>query len=672
VSGSIFRSSWRARHEDEKERRLIMRIGFDTMTAAEKTADEQVKHTHVPGTAYTVSGPAEQLIHICGGGFFNEPRYYFDPAKESNAFKVLVSEGKVVAAPELTGQAKDVLEAAVAVANSDTPEDLLVIASWLRDTKEGLKLRTTPQMLLVLAAAHPKTRGFVRKYATSIIRRADEITQVFAAYRHLFQNGKPFHKGSFPHGLRKGLAEAFQAFSVFDLLKYDRDSRPSFKDVLLMISGSRKLPKRKKRVPFNHNDLQGAGATLRVTDHESGWPLSKPMFEYLVNRKIIDGAPEMLSARRDFAVLKSVDDITPELIRKAGLTWENIKSKAGQLDEDNDDVKLPAQVWELCVPIMGEMALVRNLRNLEQAKIPAALWDQVYEKLGKVENTVQLPFRFFAAEKQVTSTEAKTAVALLLDKACASLPDLSGRTVVLCDNSGSTQGATVSGNSEMRVADAGNTLAAVLAKRLGRRATVGVFGDCLMWVPFSQADSALTIKRTIEEYAKTKDRRTAGALACNFWKAGHGVGMGTETGLWWAMQDLIDRKEQVDRIIILSDLCCYTQGSPGACWYNASAEMARTFGANATIQSMIDRYRRMVKSDAYVYSVSLHGYKQAQTRPDDKYNRLLSGWSENVFRLISDAEAGEPTTAQQVVSEQGKKATPSVPTIELLRARYQK
>ena len=41
--------------------------------------------------------------------------------------------------------------------------------------------------------------------------------------------------------------------------------------------------------------------------------------------------------------------------------------------------------------------------------------------------------------------------------------------VVLTDNSGSAQGCAVSQNSDLRVADAGNTLAAVLARRCGER-----------------------------------------------------------------------------------------------------------------------------------------------------------------------------------------------------------
>ena len=37
---------------------------------------ETVAHKHVPGRAFEVSNPTQKLIHMIGGGLFNEPRYY--------------------------------------------------------------------------------------------------------------------------------------------------------------------------------------------------------------------------------------------------------------------------------------------------------------------------------------------------------------------------------------------------------------------------------------------------------------------------------------------------------------------------------------------------------------------------------------------------------------------
>src|ERR1019366_4662619 len=101
---------------------------------------------------------------------------------------------------------------------------------------------------------------------------------------------------------------------------------------------------------------------------------------------------------------------------------------------------------------------------------------------------------------------------------------------------------------------------------------------------------------------------TNGALAIPSYLRGQGVGHGTETGLWWALKDITDRKVHVDRIIILSDLCCYTQGDGRSCWYGGKQEMANVFGPSATIQSMIDAYKRKINKDVWTFSVNLAGY----------------------------------------------------------------
>ncbi len=136
------------------------------------------------------------------------------------------------------------------------------------------------------------------------------------------------------------------------------------------------------------------------------------------------------------------------MIQEAGLTWENVVSHLGS----------SAAVWELVIPVMGEMALTRNLRNFEQAGISDAAWSEVRRRLEDVEQSVQLPFRFFAADREVTSARAKEIVSAMLDRACAALADLPGVSVVLNDNSGHAVGCVVSDKSNLRVADAGNTL----------------------------------------------------------------------------------------------------------------------------------------------------------------------------------------------------------------------
>lgn len=611
------------------------KLGFSRKTIHDLVHEETVAHDHVPGRAYEVADPSQKLVHLIGGGFFNEPRYY-DPNRSYAAFMVeLLATGKIASKivddQGLTAQAREVIEVAAAVANSDQPEDLLIIAAWARDPREGLRLRTTPQILLAIAAAHPATRGFVARYGTAILRRADEIRQVFAAFRHLFQGQDGRHKGSLPHGLRKALAAALAEATPYELLKYDGSDRPTFADVLKMVGGSRKL---------------------RKFGSEAGWPLSKPMFQYLVNGVITDDAPEILHRRQAFFQNTDTSAVTTADIEAAGLTWENVVSHLGASRE----------VWELVIPVMGEMALTRNLRNFEQAGIGPAAWERVEASLLRDGDSVQLPFRFFSAAREVETGEARRIVGLALDRSCARLPDLPGVTVALADNSGSAVGCAVSSRGSLRVADAGNMLEAVLARRLGSRALIGVFGDVGIWVPFAPEDGCLAIKARIDAVAQTEDRRTNGALGipdfvnAKGWGGAQGVGGSTETGLWFLLKDLIDREIHADRIVLLSDLCCYTQGD-----VNCGYDLKKYLGSSrATIQSLLDLYRLRVNPTVKVYSINLAGYGQSQVRPEGKGVHLLSGWSEKLFGLIRELEGADE-----------RRGAP-VPAIEVLRAKYRR
>jgi hypothetical protein len=195
---------------------------------------------------------------------------------------------------------------------------LLIVAAWARDTENGLRLRTTPQIMMALAAAHPKTKPFVTKYATAIIKRADEIRLVFGAFRHLFmttteeqkaeaaKSGKQprAHRGALPHPLRKALAHALALQSDYALLKYNGEDRPTFADVLKMVGRSREIGKYLEKV---------------TGQKRPNWPISKAMFEFLLNGSYVDDLPPTLQARKEFFATKDASAVTLELVKAAGL-----------------------------------------------------------------------------------------------------------------------------------------------------------------------------------------------------------------------------------------------------------------------------------------------------------------------------------------------------------------
>lgn len=106
---------------------------------------------------------------------------------------------------------------------------------------------------------------------------------------------------------------------------------------------------------------------------------------------------------------------------------------------------------------LGYLALLRNLRGMEEAKVDRSLVRAAIEARKGAGNV--LPFRFVAAARACPSLEGS------LDKAlCASIEDmdkLPGRTAVLVDVSGSMD-ARLSARSDMNRIDAAATLASVL------------------------------------------------------------------------------------------------------------------------------------------------------------------------------------------------------------------
>lgn len=107
---------------------------------------------------------------------------------------------------------------------------------------------------------------------------------------------------------------------------------------------------------------------------------------------------------------------------------------------------------------LGYLALLRNLRNMEQAGCDRDLVrNAIIARKGGAERV--LPFRFTAAARAAPSYEAALDRALL--EGIEQLPKLRGTTVVLVDVSGSMDWP-LSGKSDLKRVDAAATLASVI------------------------------------------------------------------------------------------------------------------------------------------------------------------------------------------------------------------
>ena len=249
------------------------------------------------GEAFTVTHPSQRMLTMLGSSFWNEPTYYGDtPGAERVA--------------GLSDEATLVIETAREIARSSSPRDLLALALWART---DMNIRTTPQVLLAVAANEPATKGFVRQYCPRVIQRADEIRQVFAAHLALYAKGVGKNSGNqkLPNSLKRGLADAFGRFSEAQLMKYDSEVRPTFKDVLRMI------------------------------DRGKDYALPQAIYRYFMTGEITDpAAMPTIALRRSLAKKTELDGEARTLIRESHATWEVVLSQFGRKKE----------VWQAVLP----------------------------------------------------------------------------------------------------------------------------------------------------------------------------------------------------------------------------------------------------------------------------------------------------------------------------------
>ena len=125
---------------------------------------------------------------------------------------------------------------------------------------------------------------------------------------------------------------------------------------------------------------------------------------------------------------------------------------------------------------LGALALLRNLRNMQQAGVDEAL---VLTALDAMRTERVLPFRFLAAARYAPQWEEGLERAMF--RAVAGAEKLPGRTVLLVDVSGSMV-APLSRKSEMLRTDAAYGLA-VLLREVCEKVVVYTFSDGAMRVP---------------------------------------------------------------------------------------------------------------------------------------------------------------------------------------------
>ncbi len=154
-------------------------------------------------------------------------------------------------------------------------------------------------------------------------------------------------------------------------------------------------------------------------------------------------------------------------------TWEVALSAGAGVDK--------REAWErlLAENKLGALALLRNLRNMAEAKVDEQL---VRTGLYRMKTERVLPFRFIAAARYAPQWETELEQAML--RSLEGQPKLPGKTVLLVDVSGSMD-APLSRRAEMRRNDAAYGLA-VLLREIAEQVSIYSFSDKLVRVPSRQ------------------------------------------------------------------------------------------------------------------------------------------------------------------------------------------
>ncbi|MBR3160093.1 MAG: TROVE domain-containing protein [Atopobiaceae bacterium] len=282
--------------------------------------------------------------------------------------------------------------------------------------------------------------------------------------------------------------------------------------------------------------------------------------------------------------------------------WETELSERGNTKE----------VWDELIreDRLGTFAKLRNLRNMMLAGADVEPVLDTLEDRNTILKSRILPFRFFAAYKELArygldTTRVTRALDAAMGHACGNVDALPGRTAVLIDTSGS-MGAILSAKSSVQCSDVAAVLGAMVAR---------VSDDA--WV----CGFDFTAKRIrMTGMSVLNDARTV-PLCCG----------GTDMGAGFEL--LMKSDFDADRIIVLSD------NEVNGGWYGNN---------HRTIQSCLERYRSKVGHDVWCHAIDLQGYGTQQFI-GPKVN-VIAGWSESVLRFIGMAESGVGSIVSEIES----------------------
>jgi hypothetical protein len=229
----------------------------------------------------------------------------------------------------------------VRAVTAQDPRWIARFVPWLRD---GAGMRTAAVVAAAEAAKALLEAGQPggRQLIADTLRRADEPGELLAYWMSR-------HGRAIPKPVKRGVGDAmFRLVAEYSLLKYDTSAHAfRFADVLALVHAG---------------DRKGSSQGGRFRGQ---W--QRDLFGYAVDRRYGRDAPpdtlRMIVANQRLRAEAAGDPsvlLDGDRLREAGMTWEDALSLAGNAVPKRE-------LWTALVPLLGYLALLRNLRNLDEA-----------------------------------------------------------------------------------------------------------------------------------------------------------------------------------------------------------------------------------------------------------------------------------------------------------------
>ncbi len=330
-----------------------------------------------------------------------------------------------------------------------------------------------------------------RPVIAAALQRPDEPGEMLAYWTSRYGR-------NIPKPVKRGVADAVQRlYNERALLKYDGESKGyRFGDVLDLTHPEPTAP------------WQGDLFKYAIDKRHKRDDLTVPeSLTTLTKRATLAGLPKEERRKLVVAAAMHGDNYGTQMLRDSGMTWESL---AGWLDGPMDKA-----AWTAIIPSMGYMALLRNLRNFDEAGVSDEVAASVIAKLTDPEQVArsrQLPMRFLSAYKAAPSLRWAAALEKALDLSLDNVPSLKGRTLILWDCSGSMFPYGGGGGTDSTL---GNfEIAGIFCSALALRAespTLVQFGTNHKEIRVSKGGAVLKLVTSSENMGATNTWHTAAA-----------------------------------------------------------------------------------------------------------------------------------------------------------------